>query len=143
MYHFLVHMHWYLGTRDKRRRAGAGNGTCTGTYANQYRPLTSAPAQQFWCTYMYHFVVHMYRYGGTRRKCRRAGTSNGTCVGTHSNQHRPLVSTPAQQFEVYKCTGYHFVVHMYRYGGEEQVPARRRQQRDMPWHLFRSISTAN
>ena len=30
----------------------------------------------------------MYRYGGTRGKCRYAGAGNGTCTTTHHSKHR-------------------------------------------------------
>ena len=66
-------MYHVEGTRAKDWHAGAGNGTFTGTYSDQHRPLHSAPAQ--------HFVVHMYGYGGTRGKRRRAGNGNGHAPG--------------------------------------------------------------
>ena len=47
------------GTRGKRQRAGASNGTCTGTYSNQHRPVTTAPAEHFGGTYLYHFVIRI------------------------------------------------------------------------------------
>ena len=77
-YLFVVHMHRDGGTTGKRRHAGAGIGTYTGTYFSQHRPLAGALAQQFCGSYMYHFMLHASRYKGTRGKCRRAGTSNGT-----------------------------------------------------------------
>ena len=44
-----------------------------------------------WCTgtavcgaHMYHSMVHMYRYKGTRGRCWRASASNGIHTGTYS-----------------------------------------------------------
>ena len=54
-----VSMYRAGGTRGKCRRAGASNDTCTGTYFNQHRPLTTA-AEHFGGTYMYHFVIRIY-----------------------------------------------------------------------------------
>ena len=85
----------------------------------------------------------MYRARGARGKCRRAGASHGTCTGTYFNQHRPLTTAPADHFGGTYL--YHFVICIYvsRWRDEGQVPARRRQQRDMHRHVFQSTSTAN
>ena len=74
----MVHTHPYSGTRGKRRLAGVGNGTCTGTYSDQHRLL----------------VVNKGRGAS-------AGAGHGTYTGTYSNHHRPLVGAPAQHFVVH------------------------------------------
>ena len=60
MYHLLVRRGRYWWTRGKRLRAGAGNGPCTGTYTNQYRPLCSAPAESFEvhkCIFLWYICI--------------------------------------------------------------------------------------
>ena len=53
----------------ERREAGAdAPAPATGRVPDvfhQHRPLTSAPAEHFLGTRMYHFVIHTYRDGGT------------------------------------------------------------------------------
>ena len=78
----------YWGTRGNRRRSGAGNGVCTGTYANHHRPLAGAQAQLFGGTYIYHCMIHMY--WGTRGRCQHAGAGDEQSTNTHCNQNRPL-----------------------------------------------------
>ena len=101
MYRFRVHMYRYWGRGADAGAQARATEHAPAPYDKLYRPRTSAPAQHVWCTYVYQFAVHMYCYGWTRCKRRRAGTSNETCFGTYFNQHRPLASAPAQ-----RCNGF-------------------------------------
>ena len=67
-------------------------------------------------SYMYHFMMHVYRSNGMRGKWRRAGTSNGMFAGTYCNQHRPPTSGSALLFRrTYIFHVCNFVVHLHRY----------------------------
>ena len=117
--------------------------TVTRSHVVGRRARGHAPAQHLCGTCTCHFLVHMCRYWGTRGKPRRASAGSGTCTGTYANQHRLLTIAPAQYFGVRILYIDHFVVHMYRYGGDDaQEPARRHQQRDRHRHVFQSASTA-
>ena len=83
----------------ERREAGAdAPAPATGRVPDvfhQHRPLTSAPAEHFLGTRMYHFVISRWRYEGQRR---RAVATGHAPARIPTNNDRKLRSAPAEHF---------------------------------------------
>ena len=115
----------YWRTRGNRLRAGAGNGTCTGTYTNQYQPVTGTPAEHFEvheCIFLWYICI------ATEGREESAGAP--ALATGHAPARIPIKSTANY------CTGREFwgtsmynvtSIYVSRSRDEEQVPARRRQ----------------
>ena len=134
----------YICIALEGRGTSAGDETCTRTYSNQHRPLTTAPAEHFGGKYLYRFLIRIYvsHWGDEGQVPARQRRQR--------DMHRHVFqSTSTANY----CTGrafwgYTFVsfcdtnicVVMERRG---QTPAPWRWQQDMHRHVFQPTLTAN
>ena len=102
--------------------------TVTRSHVVGRRARGHALAQHRCGTHMHHFLVHIYRYSGTR------DDGNETCTRAYSIQYRRLTSALAQHLFGYIhasfCGTY---VSLWRDG--RLAPALRRQQRETHRHV--------
>ena len=135
-------MCWYCGMRGKCRHADAGNGTCTGTDPSQCRPFNSASVQHFWGTCMLSFCGTYISLWGDEAAV-PARRHQQWYVHRHVFQSTSTANwytgTAFLRYIIVSFCGTYVALCR----DEGQVPARRRQQRDMLLYVFQSTSTSN